>query len=101
MEKEMIGQLLLAGFLILSAVLVAIGKGDWLISGYNTASQAKRATYNTLRLRLSMVITCVLVAVVLILNVLISIPEIVLTICIVTIALTHVVVANTWAKRKE
>ena len=101
MEKDMIGQLLLAGFLILSAVLVAIGKGDWLISGYNTASRAKRATYNILRLRLSMVITCVLVAVVLILNALISIPDIVFTICVVVVALAHVVVANTWAKRKE
>ena len=101
MEKDMIGQLLLAGFLILSAVLVAIGKGDWLISGYNTASQAKRATYNIQRLRLSMVITCVLVAVVLILNALISIPDIVFTICVVVVALAHVVVANTWAKRKE
>lgn len=101
MEKERIGLLLLAGFLILSAVLVAIGKGDWLISGYNTASRAKRATYNILRLRLSMVITCVLVAVVVILNALISIPEFVFTICVVVVALAHVVVANTWAKRKE
>ena len=96
----MIGQLLLAGFLILSAVLVAIGKGDWLISGYNTASQAKRATYNILRLRLSMVITCVLVAVVVILNALISIPEFVFTICVVVVALAHVAVAKYLGKAK-
>ena len=96
-----IWEILVAAVVIALGVIVGLGKGDFLISGYNTASQAKRATYNILRLRLSMVITCVLVAVVVILNALISIPEFVFTICVVVVALAHVVVANTWAKRKE
>ena len=96
-----IGEILAAVVVIVLGVIVGLGKGDFLISGYNTSSPAKRATYNILRLRLSTVITCVLVAVVVILNALISIPEAVFTICVVVVALAHVVVANTWAKREE
>lgn len=31
--------------------IVAMGKGDWLIAGYNTASKRRRATYDIRRLR--------------------------------------------------
>ena len=38
--------------LVILAVVIAFGKGDFLISGYNTASEEKKATYNVQRLRL-------------------------------------------------
>lgn len=38
--------------LVILAVVIAFGKGDFLISGYNTASEEKKATYNVPRLRL-------------------------------------------------
>lgn len=37
--------------LVMCAIVVLFGRGDWLLSGYNTASEEKRAKYNIVRLR--------------------------------------------------
>ena len=100
MEKDTILLITLAGFLLLSALLIGIGKGDWLISGYNTASSKKRAQYNILRLRLSMVVSCVLIAIVVILDALTLISSNLFTILTIIIAVVQVIVGNTWAKRE-
>ena len=47
-----LGEYIVSLVLLLLAVIVAFGKGDFLISGYNTASKEKRAKYNIHRLRL-------------------------------------------------
>ncbi|MBR5856505.1 MAG: DUF3784 domain-containing protein [Bacteroidales bacterium] len=40
--------------LVAMGVVVLSGKGDWMISGYNTASSEGKAKYNLKRLRLVM-----------------------------------------------
>lgn len=44
-------------FFIISIVIL-IGKGDWLIAGYNTASEEERKKVNIVRLRIVMAIIC-------------------------------------------
>lgn len=44
-------------------IVILIGKGDWLIAGYNTASEEERKKVNIIRLRIVMAIICWLSAV--------------------------------------
>lgn len=44
-------------------IVILIGKGDWLIAGYNTASVEERKKVNIVRLRIVMAIICWLSAV--------------------------------------
>lgn len=37
-------------------IVILIGKGDWLIAGYNTASEEERKKVNIVRLRIVMAI---------------------------------------------
>lgn len=39
-------------------IVILIGKGDWLIAGYNTASEKERKKVNIVRLRIVMAIIC-------------------------------------------
>lgn len=39
-------------------IVILIGKGDWLIAGYNTASEEERKKVNIIRLRIVMAIIC-------------------------------------------
>ena len=39
-------------------IVILIGKGDWLIAGYNTASEEERKKINIVRLRIVMAIIC-------------------------------------------
>ena len=85
-------------FLVL-ALVVYFGKGDWLIAGYNTASEKERAQYNIKRLRLIITLLMLLSAVFVV--VLLHFPSIsiVATPIFVVVTLIGVVLANTWAKK--
>ncbi len=85
-------------FLVL-AIVVYFGKGDWLIAGYNTASEKERAQYNIKRLRLIITLLMLLSAVFVV--VLLHFPSIsiIATPIFVVISLIGVVLANTWAKK--
>ena len=39
-------------------IVILIGKGDWLIAGYNTASEEDRKKVNIVQLRIVMAIIC-------------------------------------------
>lgn len=39
-------------------IVILIDKGDWLIAGYNTASEEERKKVNIVRLRIVMAIIC-------------------------------------------
>lgn len=39
-------------------IVILIGKGDWLIAGYNTANEEERKKVNIVRLRIVMAIIC-------------------------------------------
>lgn len=57
------------------ALLVMLGLGDNLISGYNTASEEKKARYNLHRLRMSTGITIFVITAIFWLSVLLQLSE--------------------------
>jgi len=83
------------------AVIIIAGKGDWMIAGYNTASEKERKQVNIKRLRLLIAILLFLVAAAMPLLLLdnaaggIFFSEIVMAAGVVVIIL-----ANTWAMKK-
>lgn len=87
-------------FIILGIVML-LGKGDKLIAGYNTASEEEREKVNIVRLRIVMMIVCLLSSAFLpallyfgdsYVHVLTAVFLVVLAIC--------GIIANTWAKKK-
>ena len=50
-DMNMVYMCIAVSILVLCAILILFGRGDWLLSGYNTASEEKRAKYNIVRLR--------------------------------------------------
>ena len=89
----------LAALFLVLALVVYFGKGDWLIAGYNTASEKERAQYNIKRLRLIITLLMLLSAVFVV--VLLHFPSlsIIATPIFVVVTLIGVVLANTWAKK--
>ena len=85
-------------FLVL-ALVVYFGKGDWLIAGYNTASEKERAQFNIKRLRLIITLLMLLSAVFVVVLLYFPYISIVATPIFVVITLIGVVLANTWAKK--
>ena len=90
---------------VILAVIILMGKGDFLIAGYNTASKEDKKKVNIKRLRL--VIAGILILVPLI----IGIPffmckednasaEIIAAIIGIIIAFTGIILANTWCLKK-
>ena len=95
-----IGELLAAVVVIVLGVIVGLGKGDFLISGYNTASPAKRASFNMTRLRMLTMVVCMVVGVLLLVCVFVPSFYPVMTVVAIVVAVADVVLMNTWAKRK-
>lgn len=38
--------------IMMIGIMILMGRGDWALSGYNTASEEKRKRYNLMRLRM-------------------------------------------------
>lgn len=93
---------ILAAAFIVMAVLLLLGKGDMLIAGYNTASPEKRSHYNIRRLRLLIAVLLIVVSVGM---VAMSIwPEKLVaafTFLTVFLSILAVILANTWARKRE
>lgn len=94
---EIITLLWVAGIFALFGTLILIGKGDWLISGYNTASAEERAKYNIRRLRLVMGVTSLALAVIMLLATIVK-YEMFILVTIVPITIPALILSNTWAK---
>lgn len=92
MNSELIVGIIATVVVLVLALLVLFGLGDFLISGYNTASEAKKARYNLQRLRMSTgVIIFVLTAVVW-LTILLQLPEYSTAIVVGVVAVLAVVI---------
>lgn len=80
------------------AILFFIGKGDNLISGYNTASEEEKELYNIKRLRLVMGVFCLLMAglIAFIDAIGVGIFVIIMTLMVVPL----LVLCNTWCMKK-
>ncbi len=95
--------------LVLLGVIVLIGKGDMLISGYNTLPTEKKAQYDVKRLRRVTAMLLFVIAIMLPLYELyistlneskIAVATIVLTVVIIAISIIGVILMNTYCKRK-
>lgn len=58
MDAAEIFMVCLAIVFFIIGIVILIGKGDWLIAGYNTASEEERKKVNIVRLRIVMAIIC-------------------------------------------
>ena len=93
----------IVGFVcLIIAIVILIGKGDWLIAGYNTASKEEKEKVNIKRLRLIVGILFLLIAPGCFLPIDDSDKTHNLLFAGVVVVLTTVAVilANTWAKKK-
>lgn len=84
-------------------IIILIGKGDKLIAGYNTASEAEKARVHIKRLRLLLGVTMLLLAVMVPLTLGRHTTESLGMFLAFTMILMIVVLilANTWAKKKK
>lgn len=99
MNTDLLIVVAVAVLLLLCGSLILMGRGDWLISGYNTASQEKKERYNVVRLRLLTGLTSIVVAILIVVAYYVD-NESFITYTVLPLALMAVVLSNTWAKRK-
>jgi hypothetical protein len=85
----------LAALFLVLALVVYFGKGDWLIAGFNTASEKERAQYNIKRLRLIITLLLLLSAVFVVVLLYFPYISIIATPIFVIVTLFGVVLANT------
>ena len=96
MNTDFVILIVVAVLLLVCGVLILLGSGDWLISGYNTASKQK---YNLPRLRLLTGLTCLYTAIVLVVSYFVD-SELFITCAILPVVIITILLSNTWAKRK-
>ena len=95
--------IVIAIILVIFGVIILIGKGDFLVAGYNTASKEKKQKINVKRLRLVIGGFLIIVALTLSLPFLIGNGENTRMITIITIVVMTIVcllLANTWCLKK-
>ena len=95
--------IVIAIILVIFGVIILIGKGDFLVAGYNTASKEKKQKINVKRLRLVIGGFLIIVALTLSLPFLIGNEENTRMITIITIVVMTIVcllLANTWCIKK-
>ena len=97
----MIPLIVIASLCVCMGIVVLLGKGDMLISGYNTASEEEKAKYNIERLRF--VAGILLLAIGPLMLIFLLKPgtgvSIMLSVLIVAICVAGVILMNTWAKK--
>ncbi len=101
MITEQVEALIGAAIIVALGVVVGIGKGDWLIAGYNTSSQERRKRVNIERLRLLVMVLSLAIGATLFISSFSSHFEVIVTSVVLVLTVVYLVLANTWAKRKE
>ena len=82
---------------IVFSILIFIGKGDFLIAGYNNASKEEKAKYHTKRIRIVLGTSFLLLACLTALRTIIGTTAMFIGIGIVLIS--TLILANTWTKK--
>lgn len=85
---------------LILAVVILLGKGDWLIAGYNTASKEDKEKCIMPRLRgvIAAILVCAAVFVMLLL--LVPALSTIWTVAFISLVVVGLILANTWAKKK-
>ena len=97
MEAKLYTLIATTALLVVMGIVILLGKGDMLISGYNTASPEERAQYNIRRLRLVMGIGIIAVAGVVLLDAFFNTRWLIIA-TVLPISILIVILSNTWAK---
>ena len=97
MEAKLYTLIAITALLVVMGIVILLGKGDMLISGYNTASPEERAQYNIRRLRLVMGIGIIAVAGVVLLDAFFNTRWFIIA-TMLPISILIVILSNTWAK---
>lgn len=97
MEAKLYTLIAITALLVVMGIVILLGKGDMLISGYNTASPEERAQYNIRRLRLVMGIGIIAVAGVVLLDAFFNTRWLIIA-TVLPISILIVILSNTWAK---
>lgn len=97
MEAKLYTLIAVTALLVVMGIVILLGKGDMLISGYNTASPEERAQYDIRRLRLVMGIGIIAVAGVVLLDAFFNTRWLIIA-TVLPISILIVILSNTWAK---
>lgn len=93
--------LIIASVTLIMSIVIAIGKGDGLIAGYNTASKEEKAKVNIKRLRLLTSIFLLLVSVfVIVLPNMTQKQQYIMIAGYIIVTFIFLFLANTWCKKK-
>lgn len=102
----MMTQIILAIILVVMAIVILAGKGDWMIAGYNTASKEEKETVNVKRLRLILGILLLSISPLLFMlgdhsdKTTSLIFTGIFTGIVIVLTTVAIILANTWAKKK-
>ena len=100
MNIELIVAIVSSLILVALAIIILLGKADWMISGYNTSSEEKKARYNLPRLRLVTSLMLIILVTLLCIFVLTDTSEVVSATINIAVALIGTILQYTWAKRR-
>lgn len=91
---------IVASFVVLIIItLILLGRGDWLISGYNTSTKEERSKYNIVRLRVLTSVSMLLLLIFAWLFEILDVGNIVYSSVILSIAIISAILQYTWARR--
>ena len=91
---------IVASFVVLIIItLILLGRGDWLISGYNTSTREERSKYNIVRLRVLTSVSMLLLLIFAWLLEILDVGNIVYSSVILSIAIISAILQYTWARR--
>ena len=101
----MVSLCVINALMLVLAIVVAAGKGDKLIAGYNTASDQEKQQFNVKRLRGVLAATVVLSILAVDIPFLIGQEDnatmhVAVAFALVYVCIICVIVANTWCKKK-
>lgn len=96
-EAELYVIIPIALILCALGILILMGKGDWAISGYNTASPEEKSQYNIHRLRLITGLTSLAVAVIMVLDAILELKWLIIA-TVLPLCILVLILGNTWAK---
>ena len=99
MSTELIVGIVCTVVMLVLALLIMFGLGDFLISGYNTASEEKKARYNLQRLRMSTGIIIFVLTAAVWMCILLQLPEYFTAVVVGVVSLVAVIIQKFYVKK--
>lgn len=84
---------------VVMAAAILMGRGDWMISGYNTASKEDRAKYNLSRLRLLNGVSILVIILFVWVSNLLYLNDLIKASVLIAFAIIIAVLQYTWARK--